>query len=268
MSGDRERGSVPTTRLIKSIDQRNPYEARPILSGFTTSGTILPPRDCSSSRTSVARKCLRGFFARAYFFFFIHAGSLRHGCVGIGQNCDKPIQVTLVIFQFQFKDTRNCAEDPRALKLLELSVGERFGVAIELHVFISGAGVPTACAWQEAINRAGFPAKLDTSVEVQTHAGFWPASYKERPTGFEFYLTPATDFLKTYPRVADRVGDRTICATFRWGGSLLEMCIALSAAAALTKLTDGIYFYPDDDIVYGADEAVPATHRDLSPVPM
>ena len=141
-------------------------------------------------------------------------------------------------------------------------------MAIELHIFVSAAGVPTACAWQEAINQAGFPALLDTAVDVQIHTGFWPASYKGKPTGFEFYLTPTTDFLKTYPHIAGQVGDRATCATFRWSGNLLEMCAALSAAAALTKLTDGIYFYPDDDIIYGADEAVQATHRDLSSVPM
>jgi hypothetical protein len=42
------------------------------------------------------------------------------------------------------------------------------------------------------------------------------------------------------------------------------MAAALSAAAALTKLTDGIYYYPNDDIVYGAVEAVEATRSDLS----
>jgi hypothetical protein len=64
------------------------------------------------------------------------------------------------------------------------------------------------------------------------------------------------------------VGDRESCATFRWGGDLLEMCAALSAAASLVKITDGIYFYPDDDIVYGADEALSVTQRDLKSVPV
>jgi hypothetical protein len=53
-----------------------------------------------------------------------------------------------------------------------------------------------------------------------------------------------------------------------WGGDFLEMSAALSAAASLAKHADGIYFYPDDDIIYGADEAVHATRRDLSSVPI
>jgi hypothetical protein len=33
------------------------------------------------------------------------------------------------------------------------------------------------------------------------------------------------------------------------------------------KLSDGVYFYPDDDILYGANEAIEATRRDLSSIP-
>jgi hypothetical protein len=47
-------------------------------------------------------------------------------------------------------------------------------------------------------------------------------------------------------------------------GRGLERDAALTAAAALTKLTDGIYYYPNDDIVYGADEALEATRNDVS----
>lgn len=137
-------------------------------------------------------------------------------------------------------------------------------MAVELHIFVSAARVPTTDVWQEAINRAGFPAVLDPSVDVQTHTGYWPTTYNGSRTGFEFYLDPARDLLDAYPHIADRVGGRERCATFRWSGDRLEMSAALSAAAALTKLTDGVYFYPDDDIIYGADEAVQATKNDLS----
>ena len=60
------------------------------------------------------------------------------------------------------------------------------------------------------------------------------------------------------------LGDRDQCATFRWSSDLIEMAAAISAAAALTKLADGVYYYPDDDIVRGADEAVKSVQQDLS----
>jgi hypothetical protein len=131
---------------------------------------------------------------------------------------------------------------------------------------VRDALIPTAGAWQDAISHAGFSAILDTSVDVRTHTGFWPATYGGKPAGFEFYLDPTTDILAAYPHIADNVGDRGRCATFRWGGDLLEMCAALSAAAALVKSTDDIYYYPADDILYGADEAMSATQGDLESV--
>ena len=48
----------------------------------------------------------------------------------------------------------------------------------------------------------------------------------------------------------------------------MELCAALSAAASLAKLTNGLYFYPEDDIIYEADEALVATRNDLKSVPL
>ena len=137
-------------------------------------------------------------------------------------------------------------------------------MSIELHIFMHDSRVPTRDSWQQAIEELGFPTVLDKTLDVQQHSGFSPVVYAGRSTGFEFALEPAVDVLSSYSHIADRVGDREKCATFRWGGDLTEMAAVLSAAAALTKLTDGIYYYPNDDIVYGAVEAVEATRSDLS----
>ena len=137
-------------------------------------------------------------------------------------------------------------------------------MSIELHIFMHDSRVPTRDSWQQAIEELGFPTVLDKTLDVRQHSGFSPVVYAGRSTGFEFALAPAVDVLSSYSHIADRVGDREKCATFRWGGDLTEMAAVLSAAAALTKLTDGIYYYPNDDIVYGAVEAVEATRSDLS----
>jgi hypothetical protein len=46
----------------------------------------------------------------------------------------------------------------------------------------------------------------------------------------------------------------------------MEIGAALAAAASLTELTDGVYFYPDDDLIYSAAEVVAATRRDLNSI--
>jgi hypothetical protein len=137
-------------------------------------------------------------------------------------------------------------------------------MSIELHIFIHDSSVPTREAWQQAIEELGFPTVLDATLKVERQTGFLPTVYDGRWTGFEFDLGPAAEVLSCYPQIAPIVGDRKACATFRWGGDLIEMAAALSSAAALTKLTNGIYYYPNDDIVYGADEVVEATRSDLS----
>ena len=137
-------------------------------------------------------------------------------------------------------------------------------MSIELHIFIHDSRVPTRDAWQEAIEELGFPTVLDPTLKVEQQSGFSPVVYDGHATGFEFELSQAAETLSCYPQIAPIVGDRAACATFRWGGDLIEMAAALSSAAALTKLANGIYYYPADEIVYDADEVVEATRNDLS----
>lgn len=139
-------------------------------------------------------------------------------------------------------------------------------MSIELHIFLPGCSVPTIEAWQNAIELEAFPLVLDPETDLKSHRGFLPAKYDGRPTGFEFYLDAASEILATYPHVGTSAGHCTRCATFSWGGDILEMCAALSAAASLAKLTNGLYFYPDDDIIYDADQALIATRNDLKSV--
>ena len=139
-------------------------------------------------------------------------------------------------------------------------------MSLELHIFMQDTRVPSREAWQQAVEQLGFPTVLYPMLDVRKDTGFSPTTYKGQATGFEFILEPAADILSSYSHITPRVGSRDKCATFRWGGDMTECAASLSAAAALTKLTDGIYFYPDDDIIYDADEAVEATRRDLASI--
>jgi hypothetical protein len=139
-------------------------------------------------------------------------------------------------------------------------------MSLELHILMHDSRVPTRAAWQHAIEQKGFPTVLDATLDLRQAKGYAPTTYAGQSTGFELFLEPAREIVSAYPHIAERVGPRDMCATFRWGGDVDEMCAALSAAAALTKLTDGMYFWPADDILYGADEALEATRRDLSSV--
>ena len=117
--------------------------------------------------------------------------------------------------------------------------------------------------WGKEILRLGFPASIEAPFDPYHDTGFRPATYKDQKTGFEFYLDPASEILNSYPHIKSKIGNRDKCATFRWGGDLMEMSAALASASTLTKLTGGVFYYPDDDILYQADEVVEQTKKDL-----
>lgn len=139
-------------------------------------------------------------------------------------------------------------------------------MAVELHIFMQDSRVPNREDWQHAIEELGFPTILDSSLNLRRDTGFAPTSYRGQPTGFELCLEPTADVLSSYAHMESKVAGRDRCATFRWGNDLTECAAALSAAAALTKLTDGVYFDPDDDVLYNVEEAIEAVRRDLSSI--
>ena len=130
----------------------------------------------------------------------------------------------------------------------------------------SGLASSSRDAWQQAIEEAGFPTVLEPTLDLRRDTGFRPTTYKEQATGYEFYLEPAAGILEAYPHITEQVGSRDMCATFRWGGDLAECAAAISSAAVLTKLADGIYFYPDDDIIRTAADVVEATREELASI--
>ena len=139
-------------------------------------------------------------------------------------------------------------------------------MSLELHIFIENSKVPSRDDWQQAIDDAGFPTVLDLSLDLRRDTGFRPTIYKEQATGYEFYLEPAAGILESYSHITEQVGSRDMCATFRWGGDIMECAATISSAAALTKLSDGIYFYPDDDIIRTAADVVEATREELASI--
>lgn len=138
-------------------------------------------------------------------------------------------------------------------------------MSVELHIFLQKSRLPTRGAWQQELQRYGFPVLLQAGFDPQRDSGFRPATYRNVPAGFEYYAYPSRDVevLNQNPHIASLLGNRDLCATFRWGTELSGMSAALASAASLAKLSDGIYYYPDDGIIYGAEEALAATLLDL-----
>jgi hypothetical protein len=120
--------------------------------------------------------------------------------------------------------------------------------------------------WQQAIDGLGFDVRLDSSVDPATHGGFWPAVFDGRETGFEFYINPSKEVLRGYPHIKSRAAGSEQCASFVLHSDMLELCAASASAAALTSLTNGIWYYADGDVIYDAGEAVASARQDVKMV--
>lgn len=129
-------------------------------------------------------------------------------------------------------------------------------MSMELHVLIDSAKLPDIRKWQTAIDSLGFDVKVDPSVIVETDTGFLPATYKGRKSGFEFDVSASSDIISAYGDQASNFKDADLSANFRWGGDLDEIACALVASAALTKLTGGVWFDPQEGICSDATGAV------------
>jgi hypothetical protein len=121
-------------------------------------------------------------------------------------------------------------------------------------VFFERERLPAVAEWQVAINRAGFPLRLDAAVDLATAEGMIPAEYAGEATGFECYLEMEAELPEGAPFHAEGPALRA-CAVLV-SRSTTEMLAAVAAAAALAQLTSGVLYDDPEARAYGPDEAI------------
>lgn len=119
-------------------------------------------------------------------------------------------------------------------------------MAVELHVIMNEFRLPDVQQWQEAITALGFDVHLDPVEELRAHSGFLPATTRGRSSGFEFDVSSVREIFTSYPMLTSRMSGRDISVNFRFGSDVTEMASATAASAALARLSDGIWFDPQD----------------------
>lgn len=137
-------------------------------------------------------------------------------------------------------------------------------MSMELHVFCPARKLPDIRAWQAAIDAHGFDVKLAPDTDVSTTSGFVPAVFKDRDSGFEFDISPASELVDVYPDLAELLHDMDMVGNFRWGGDLDELACTLAAAAALTSLTSGLWFDPQEGECRDAAGAIEEAHAGIA----
>jgi hypothetical protein len=123
-------------------------------------------------------------------------------------------------------------------------------MSLEMHVFLDKGRIPDRSSWQSAVESLGIPFELYPALDPTHDSGFSPSKIRGLDSGFELYSEPAEEFLRGQPKLAAAVADRNWCISFRWGGDMNECACVLAAGAALVKFSDGVAYFPDDDLTY------------------
>lgn len=129
-------------------------------------------------------------------------------------------------------------------------------MSLEVHVFLQRTQMPALAAWQSALDNLGYGITLDPTFNPLIDTGFIPCSYNGSSTGFEFSLGPKADLVEAYPDMKPRTESFDAGATFTWGGDLKECVSAFCSAAALTHLSAGLMYDPQEDQLFSGPEAI------------
>jgi len=135
-------------------------------------------------------------------------------------------------------------------------------MSMEIHV-LSDKKLPSASAWQNAIEAEGYDLVLDPEAEFDLMNGFMPATLRGAPSGFEGYHDDVQEVMEAY---ADMPYFQSCPAwshvlSLRWGGVFHEALSACMAAVAYAKATGGVIYEPQAGRALTLDEARELVHE-------
>jgi hypothetical protein len=113
-------------------------------------------------------------------------------------------------------------------------------MSIELHVYLREESLPTRAEWQAAIDRGEGKLVID-EFAPRAHSGFLPCRLNGVECGFEYSFDPLPEQDEALRKP---IGNRDRVVTLVLQGSLDDLRAAMYGAAALTELSDGVYFDP------------------------
>lgn len=127
-------------------------------------------------------------------------------------------------------------------------------MAMELFV-LSDKQLDSVADWQIAIDREGYPLRLEGSRPIEALKGFLPARLRDVRTGFECNPWPSHEFMGQMPGV-NFAHEWAYVLAFRWGGNLNQVPTVWMAAVAYASATEGVVLDEEGKIRTAAEGRV------------
>jgi hypothetical protein len=128
-------------------------------------------------------------------------------------------------------------------------------MSVDIYVLLNKSSLPSVKTWQSALNSLGTSVTLDDAFDPFHDSGFVPCKFGTTSTGFEFFLETRDGLVGTYPQLADHMQNYDSGAVFSWSSDMKECAAAISAAAALATVGQGIMYDPQEDAWFGVPDA-------------
>ncbi|GEA08827.1 hypothetical protein KUL42_35880 [Alteromonas sp. KUL42] len=106
-------------------------------------------------------------------------------------------------------------------------------MSMTLYVIMSLNDVPDTNELNELSNKLTVPVIFSENVDLKEHSGFLPAKLNDSDSGVETYLAPLSELEEYFPTYDFSPYEEPVVVTFRWGGNMEEMIVALYSAYLL-----------------------------------
>ncbi|MCF6442930.1 hypothetical protein L1077_26250 [Pseudoalteromonas luteoviolacea] len=117
-------------------------------------------------------------------------------------------------------------------------------MSMTMYVFLSISDVPNTNSLNELSKQLNSSVHYMENVDLKEHTGFLPIQLSGNNSGVEIYMLPLSEFLDYFPSFDSSTFEKPVVITFRWGGDMNEMLVALKSAYLLGYEKQSAVFEP------------------------
>ena len=127
-------------------------------------------------------------------------------------------------------------------------------MSVDSFFFVRDAQLPTVAQWQAALDRAGVGIVLEDVGDLRIHTGYWPATHRGEPSGFEWFYGPLADNFGGDPPEGLNGREHVVnCITH---SDLRELVCGSVACSVLCQLADGVFLDEESGRLLNAEQAL------------